>query len=207
MNRSLRPGYLGVGRSYTLDETMNIDDLHNDIKPIIIQEVSENEKVLWVGKPRPGALMYAGIGMVLFAIPWTAFAIFWICGASGFKWPTWNGPQSLFPLWGVPFVLVGIGMFSSPYWIKRSADRSGYIITNLRVVIFNWKFKSADVISYNANQLSKLQKKMKADGSGDIVFEEKAEGSGRFKRIGFIGIDDVKSVEHIIRTQILKDIP
>lgn len=184
---------------------MNLEDLHPELQSIIRQEISANEKILWVGKPRPGALMYASLGLVLFAIPWTAFAIFWVCGASGFKWPTWQGPQSLFPLFGLPFILVGLGMLSSPYWIKRAADRSGYIITNARAVVFSWKLMSAEVSSYSANQLTKMQKKLKPDGSGDIIFDEQSQGSGRYKRIGFIGIDDVKQVEKILREAILHE--
>jgi hypothetical protein len=141
--------------------------------------------------------------MVFFAIPWTAFSIFWICRAAGFKWPTWDGPQSLFPLFGLPFLLIGIGMFSAPFWARSSAKNSAYVITNKRAICLNWKFFSADIESFNAEMLQKITKSMSRSGRGDLVFEKKAQGSGRYKRIGFIGIDDVQNVERIILENIL----
>ncbi len=186
---------------------MNIQDLHPELQVLVEREVNPHEKVLWVGKPRAAALILPSIGLVIFGIPWTAFAIFWICGASGFTWPTWHGPQSLFPLFGIPFVLIGFGLLSSPFWIRRSAERSGYLITTKRAIIFNWKFRGADISSYGPSELAKMQKRLKANGSGDLIFDEKAQGSGRYTKIGFIGLEDVKNVELLIRTKILGEAP
>ncbi len=179
------------------------DHFHIDLQGIIKNELNKDEKILWVGKPNPKSTIIASLGMVLFAIPWTCFAIFWIYGAAGFSMPKWDGPQSLFPLFGIPFVLIGLGMLSAPYWIMRSASRSGYMITNSRVIIFTWRLTGAEIRSYTKDQLVSMQKVVKGNGVGDLIFEEKSDGSGRYKKIGFIGIDDVKSVESIIRSQLI----
>ena len=184
---------------------MRLEDLHPDLQALLANEIGKQEKILWVGRPQAGRLMLAGIIPMLFAIPWTAFAVFWVCGAAGFKWPTWNGPLSLFPLFGIPFVPIGLGMFSSPYWISRSAARSGYVITNNRAICCNWRLMRAEIASYPAAELARLKKSIARNGSGDLIFEERSQGSGRYRKIGFIGLADVNEVERIIRQHILKE--
>ena len=47
------------------------------------RELDAGESIRWMEQPIPRFFSGATIGAVLFAIPWTAFAVFWICGASG----------------------------------------------------------------------------------------------------------------------------
>ena len=178
---------------------MRIEDLHSETQKIVVLEIGQEEKVLWIGIPNTKTAMLASLRMVLFAIPWTAFSIFWICGAAGFKYPTWQGPQSLFPLFGLPFLFIGLGMLTSPYWIKKAAQRSAYIITNRRAICINWKIRSAEIVSFDAARISQMSKKIKSNGSGDIIFDKKEQGSGQYKAIGFIGLDDVKLIEEILK--------
>ncbi|MEL6109627.1 MAG: hypothetical protein AAFU85_26765, partial [Planctomycetota bacterium] len=72
------------------------------LQEMVWRELDHDERVLWSGMPKPKYFTKRAVGMVLFAIPWTAFALFWIAGAAGFKVPQFNNGADLFPLFGVP---------------------------------------------------------------------------------------------------------
>ena len=99
------------------------------------RELELGERILWMEQPIPRYFTAMSTGAFLFAIPWTAFAVFWMCGASGFKMPDFSkGGFSFFPLFGLPFFLIGIGMLSSPLWSYRKAFKTVYVIAVLRGV-------------------------------------------------------------------------
>ncbi len=106
-------------------------ELENKVK----HELEPGEKILWMEQPVPRYFTANSTGMFLFAIPWTAFAIFWICGAAGFKIPDFSkGHFNFFPLFGVPFVLIGIGLMSAPLRAYRKAFKTIYVITDRRAI-------------------------------------------------------------------------
>jgi hypothetical protein len=43
----------------------------------------------------------------------------------------------LFPLFGVPFVLIGLGMLAAPYWMRRKAQNTVYALTDKRALILS----------------------------------------------------------------------
>lgn len=142
--------------------------------------------------------------IVLFGIPWTAFAIFWIAGASGFKLPDFSHGFGFFPLFGVPFVLIGLGMLSSPYWARRAARRSIYVLTDRRAIIIRGSWRgSVTVRSFERERLTDLQRKQHADGAGDLIFTQDirsvSDGGRQMTPVGFLAVHDVKNVEDAVR--------
>ena len=102
-----------------------------ELEEKVERELESGERIAWMEQPIPRYFTAMSTGAFLFAIPWTAFALFWICGASGFKLPDFSkGGFSFFPLFGVPFVLIGLGMLSSPWWAHRKALKTVYVITD-----------------------------------------------------------------------------
>lgn len=84
--------------------------------------------------------------MVLFGVPFTGFAIFWIATASGmFLGGAGEAGQggffAFFPLFGIPFLLVGLGMLTSPYWMYRRALKTCYALTNHTIHLFATSFR------------------------------------------------------------------
>jgi len=65
------------------------------------------------------------IPIVLFGIPWTAAALFWMALTSGFEMPNFNFKDGfdVFPLFGIPFVFIGLEMLSSPLRMIRKAKK------------------------------------------------------------------------------------
>lgn len=166
-------------------------------------ELRSGERLVWSGQPIASRLARRSIGIVLFGIPWTAFAVFWIAGASGFKMPDFSHPSGLFALFGVPFVLIGLGMLSSPYWMMRKAKRTAYVITDKRAIVFSGGlWGSITVRSFEPDKLKDIRRVQKPDGTGDLIFDQiwtnNGNGSKQNMDHGFLAIADVRNVEQMI---------
>ena len=175
-----------------------------DLQVLASNEVApEGETVVWVGQPNPLRLAITTIPIFIFALPWTAFSLFWMYGASGFKFPPdfSDGGFSFFPLFGVPFVLIGFGMLSAPFFAYTKAFRTLYIVTDKSVRIVTLG-RTKKVETYAAKDLGKIERREKADGSGDIILKYDISFESNNKRratpVGFYGIPNVRSVEQHI---------
>ena len=171
---------------------------------LIQSELQSFEQISWSGSPKASRMAVKTLPILLFGIPWTAFALFWMAGASGFKIPDFSQPTGFFSLFGVPFVLIGTVMLSSPLWVMRKAASTAYVITTSRALIFSpGAFGSVGIQSFLPDQLTGIRRVQLPDGSGDIIFGKKystdSEGSSTITDIGFFGVPDVKRVEERIR--------
>ncbi len=174
-----------------------------ELEDKVKREMESGERVLWMEQPIPRYFTAMSTGAFLFAIPWTAFAIFWICGASGFKLPDFSkGGFSFFPLFGVPFVLIGIAMLSAPLWAHRKAFKTVYVITDRRAITFDAGWTTT-IRSYPPDRLQNIHRKEKRDGTGDVVLGQRVwSGSERGQQamdLGFLNIRDPKTVETMLR--------
>ena len=171
------------------------------LKDQVDRELESGERVQWIGMPQARFFTPGSTTAFLFAIPWTAFSIFWICGASGFKMPDFSNGAGLFPLFGVPFVLIGVGMLSSPLWAYRKASKTVYAITDRRAITFDGG-RSTTVRSYLPEKLKDIYRKEKKDGSGDVVIVRKAwhdsDGDRRSEELGFLRIANPREVEDML---------
>lgn len=145
------------------------------------------------------------IGGFLFAIPWTSFAIFWVSMAL-------RASVFFFALFGIPFVLVGLGMLSSPIWLRLSARNTVYLITNKRALSISipvssfGNILSTTIRNYPPSKLKDIYRKERADGTGDVVMAVQQNTSNINNRrnqttqeIGFMGIHNPQEVEKMLR--------
>ena len=162
-------------------------------------EIKPGESIFWAGQPNPNRRMLAGFGLWLFFIPWTAFALFWMAMAGGLALIKGEGGAfDFFPLFGLPFILVGIGGLLSPFWMRMGAKRTVYVITNQRVFtisgVFSTKYKS-----FHPEQIQFIEREEKSSGSGNLIFSRNtyrdSQGSSRTKEDGFYAVQNVKAVE------------
>lgn len=192
--------------------------LPDDMDARVRSELHDGERLLWVGQPRPGRFARQAIPIVLFGIPWTAFAVFWMVSASGILFGGNGGPGGFggffacFPLFGIPFVLIGLGMLSSPYWLQRRAKQTFYALTDRRAILWQaGTFGSISIRSYGPEALGKTHRTEYADGCGDLVFEEvvavgrnsDGDRTTTTTRHGFMAIDNVHEVEKLLRRVLL----
>ena len=164
-------------------------------------ELKPGEAVIWAGQPNPAKYMRQGFWLWLFFIPWTAFALFWMAGAAGFKFPDFSRGQDLFPLFGIPFVLIGLGGLSSPYWLRRKAANIIYVITDQRALTLEGS-RSYTARTYYPDQLRNITRKEHPDGSGDLVLEtaryKDSDGDAGKRENGFFAIAQVRRVEQLL---------
>ena len=182
--------------------------LPEHLRHVVDNELDEGEKLLWLDQPKPAQLARQSIPLVLFGIPWTAFAIFWVWGAAhGTSKADAPGPFKFFPLFCVPFILIGLGMLSSPLWAMRNAKKTAYAITDRRAIIFRGGW-GTNIRTFRPDQLRDVHRTQRRDGSGDLVFKETvtydSDDDAHVTKIGFTGISNVKDVEDIIEALVAR---
>jgi hypothetical protein len=160
-------------------------------------ELKTGENLLWVGQPDPKHLALQGLPLALFGLAFTAASLVF-----GFI-----GPGFYLPV--IIFLLTGLVMMSSPWWMYREGSKTVYAVTDKRLLIITGG-GSPSVQSFDDSRfgsIAKIEAVERSNGSGDIVFARKvnryhdSDGSSRTKiePIGFFGIPDVRSVEKLVR--------
>ena len=177
----------------------------HSLQSIVRLELRPDEKLLWAHRPAGAALARTELVKAVVGIPFLAFALFWTYMAGGKAWlsgePSLSG---LFPLFGLIFVAVGLGMVLSPLWAWFRARWIAYAISNRRLIIIS-SFPVHRVRSYAPVDIQELERTERGNRSGDLVFRREQPGSGRWsnsyhtRRIGFFGIPDVRRVEDMVR--------
>ena len=183
---------------YEIDQTLNA-------------QLDPGEGLLWSGAPHPARMALSALPATVAGIPFTAFAAFWIYTAytmTSHSKSSPGGPWVLFPLFGIPFLAVGLGMLTAPLWAFLAAARTVYAVTNKRAMIVSRLF-SISVRSYLHADIHDLQRVERANGEGDVFFANRdivtRSGGVVRKRIGFLGIPDVRSVEQLIRSRLQQE--
>ena len=177
------------------------DTIPQNLKDLVQRELGEYEQVYWLGMPTPSYFNANSKALFFFAIPWTAFAIFWMCGAAGFKMPDFSSGFELFPLFGLPFVLIGIGMLLSPFWEFKKGKNTIYAITNNRALIIEDR-NSTTIRSYRPESLQDSYRIEHRDGSGTIIFgkaEKEIEKNDQLLPKGFMHVQNPRQVEKLIK--------
>lgn len=177
-----------------------------ELRKKIDNELQPGEIIRWIEQPVPWFYISSSIGIVLFGIPWTSFAIFWMWGASEFKLPDLREglqPQHLFALFGVPFVLIGFWMLSSPLWEWQAARKTVYLVTDKRAISIQCVWSTTTIRSYLPDQLKDIYRNERADGTGDVVItirrRKDSDGDQISEEIGFLGVRNPREVEKILK--------
>lgn len=179
------------------------------VEQVATSQLDAGERLLWSGAPVPGNAAAGAIPTSLFGIPFLAFSCFWI----GMAWTATSrsnhvpGPFLFFPLFGVPFVLVGLGILLSPLWAYLSARTTVYAVTDKRALIVNGGFNRS-VQSYSGSEIGDLVRVEGPDGRGSLMFGSipfvTRSGFTSRSRVGFVGIPNVRQVEELIRENLVK---
>lgn len=175
----------------------------SDLQAFISKELEADEEVIWSAQPKP--VMFTGptLGAFLFGIPWTLFALFWVAGAAGFKVPDFRNGFDLFPLFGIPFILIGFGMLSTPWWSYRSQLKTVYLITDRRAITIDGG-RSLTIRSYFPSELRDIYRREHKDGTGDVIITRDAwrdsDGDRHMQELGFLRIPKARDVEKILRS-------
>ena len=91
--------------------------------------LNQGEVILWRGKPVKKAFILSGLTSIPFGLIFLAFSIFWMWGAAS------AGAPGFFTLFGLLFVLVGLGLtFGPTLWQFMRSQNTEYMITNKRII-------------------------------------------------------------------------
>ena len=180
-----------------------MNNIHESTKFILKNALNENESIIWAETPGTSQFQKLSIFYSIFSIPFTAFSIFWIYMALSISSKAPSAISYIFPIFGIPFVVIGLLAFLSPLWAAFARKRSACIITDQRVVVLINKVFSSSLYSYERSNLKIIQKVIRGNGSGDLIFEERFifPQSPLPIKIGFLGIKEPNKIERLIKDQ------
>src|SRR5713226_4413878 len=104
-------------------------------------ELQPGESLCWTGVADPRRATLSAIPAALFGIPFAGFALFWINGAYHASSSISKSPNafaksfSFFPLFGLPFLLVGLAIVLAPLWAYLKGRSTVCAVTNQRVMV------------------------------------------------------------------------
>jgi hypothetical protein len=185
--------------------------MRNNPASIIERELSPGERLVWSGQPRGGfRLRAADAFLIPFSVAWCGFAVFWEVMALKIAGKGGDPIAAVFPLFGVPFVIVGLYLVFGRFVVDaRVRERTFYGITNERIIIVSGLF-GRRTKSLNLRTLSDISLTERPDGSGTITFGPSHPlghwfasgawpGAGQYTAPGFHMIDRAKEIYDVIR--------
>lgn len=163
-----------------LISTVGRGDIMNWQTPedVVRAHIEPDEQVRWCGQPLQGIrLSRQDLFLIPFSLLWGGFAILWEVMALGIFFCASAEEDApplpvaiIFPLFGLPFVLIGLYLIFGRFFVDaRRRARTFYGITDSRIIILTGLF-SQTVKTLNLRTLSDLSMSQKADGSGTITF-------------------------------------
>jgi hypothetical protein len=167
-------------------------------------ELQSGESLVWTGTADPSRAAITSLPAMIFGIPFAGFALFWITQAyhatSSMSRSSNNAfvkGFSVFPIFGVPFLLIGAFVILTPLWNFLKARSTVYAVTNQRVMVITGT-TSRSVKSYTSADISSVEHVERPDGSGDIIIQTNAivrtnNSVSQFK-LALVGIPNVKQV-------------
>ncbi len=179
--------------------------LSKKLRKKVEQEVKPGEIIRWIQQPIPRFFTGSSVLMVLFAIPWTSFSLFWMWTALGSKLPDLREgfkPEYLFALFGVPFVVIGFSMLLSPLWSWLATLNTVYIVTNKRGISIEDSWFYTTIRSYFSDQLNNLYRQERKEGIGDVIIsirQLRNRHGYRSEELGFLNIRNPSEVETLLR--------
>lgn len=180
--------------------------LPKELRKRVETELQPGESIKWIAQPIPRFFTATSVVTVLFGIPWTCFALFWMWGAAGSEIPDLSKgvqPQYIFALFGLPFLLIGFGMLSTPLWLWQTARETVYLITDRRAISIEKSLSTTTIRSYAPHELGHVYRRERPDGTGDVIIVKRewrdSEGDHMTEEVGFTGIRNPRDSERVLK--------
>jgi hypothetical protein len=219
----------------TVDNPMHTNDytgkdtLPPELDQRVRSELAADERLVWVGRPRwnlyrGSTIIMSIIGTVFGALALVIFSIGFagLGAAVGGRAGGLDGCASLlFCLYTPLFMLIGGHLMTGPFWMPKRIRRTVYALTDRRAILWEpgWFAGQYTVRNYTREGLARIHRKDRADGAGDLLFEEFYTRSSFEKFLirtigdenvsntrilrGFICVDRVREVEELLRLTLL----
>jgi hypothetical protein len=164
--------------------------MDHQTQDIIQRELDSGEKLLWSGRPKQGMVFRGSdVYMIPFSLLWGGFAIYWEIMALSIQHEERGSVDVVFPLFGIPFVLIGLYMIFGRF-IHDSKKRAKtiYGLTDRRAIIVSGLF-SKTVKSLNLRSLSDVSLAERSNRSGTITFGQENQMANIYWGGGFAGMN------------------
>lgn len=137
-------------------------------------ELRDGERLDWAAEPSRG-MRAAGCVYLVFAFPFTGFGLFWLFGmgmAIAFDPAPFKAGVlvALLPLFGLPFLAVGLYLFCKPWLIRREASKTIYAFTDQRLLRIV-HVRGRQVSTVPLDRLGAVDVQAYSDGSGTITLQ------------------------------------
>src|ERR1700756_3034546 len=167
-------------------------------------ELQSGESLYWTAPADPRRLALTALPASLFGIPFAGFALFWISQAYHASSAMSKSSQnafargfSVFPLFGLPFLFIGLAVILAPLWAYLRGRSTVYAVTNQRVMIITGG-GNLSVKSYTPADIVSVEHRERPDGSGDVVIlttgTTRTNNSVSQIKVALVGIPNVKQV-------------
>ncbi len=168
------------------------------------RELRAGERVLWRGRRLP-RVAWEGLAIWVFAIPWTAFSLFWtvmaFSGAQAFE-PNAGVLCYAFPLFGTPFIAVGLAMLAAPFAPLFGAGRTLFAVTDQRLLRL-YRGRRLKTRSVGGEAIGAIERSERANGSGTLRIvigsHLDSDGDRQIDRLELCEVAEVLAVEARVR--------
>jgi hypothetical protein len=167
-------------------------------------ELQSGESLYWTGTADPARAAMSALPASIFGIPFAGFALFWITQAyhatntmSKSSHNAFTDGFRVFPLFGLPFLFIGLGVILAPLWAYLTGRNTVYAVTNQRVMVITGG-SSRSVKSYTPADIVNVEHRERPDGSGDIAIlttgTTRTNNSVSQIKVALLGVPNVKQV-------------
>lgn len=185
-------------RRETYSSLKNYRKLPFGLQNLVDGQLRGDERLVWVAQPPARFFTATSLGVLLFGVPWTGFAIAWTANAAR-EAAGGGGVEVWLPLLGAPFILIGVGMLLSPLRAYRQASNTVYVVTDQRVLTLRkqWPLK---LYEFSEQQLRETTVRWHGAGRGDLLFAATppADSNLMSLEIGFVGIERPDEVQQLL---------
>jgi len=136
-----------------------------------LQDLLKDERIQWSGQPETSVVFSpADIFLVPFSLLWGGFAIFWEISVLCIGSKSGSGSSLAFPLFGIPFVLIGLYFIFGRFLLKNfKKKKTYYAITDKRVIVLT-EMMGRNVQAAFIDHIPSVNKSIRANGIGTIRF-------------------------------------
>lgn len=177
----------------------------------VVARETKGEEIRWFGRPSARLAFLMATPIWLMGIPWTTFCLGWtavpvstLLYADKAKdplkgWGVWA--MGGMTLWGLMFVLVGLGMLLAPYWAWAKARRTIHVVTNRRILTIE-AGRHIAVRSVWPKDIISLDRRERRSGLGTLTvitgYKTDSDGDRVAEKEVLFAVPDVRTAERQI---------
>lgn len=176
------------------------------LSALLHRDLTAGEHILWSGQPAPKRML-SGFALWGFAVPWTAFALFWEAlalmpwfAAKTPTWAQWSFGIAM-PLFGLPFIAIGAWMLWQPIRAMRKARDTLYVLTDRRLIRLV-AGRRTEQTSIFLDRIGPIEKSEGRDGWGSVKVQTHSrvdsDGDRITERFEMTAVPDVARLHRLI---------